>query len=67
MYSSTVIAYSFLFCDFVSWLKFREWSISFFRSLLWTGNRTLIPADHAPAVAMVDWHMAHLLGCMLGA
>jgi len=29
--------------------------------------RTPIPADRAPAVAMIGWHVARLLGCGLGA
>jgi len=32
-----------------------------------TGNRTLISADRVPAVAMIGWHVARLLGCGLGA
>jgi len=37
------------------------------RSVLWTGNRTPIPVDCAPAVDMIGWHVARLLGCGLEA
>jgi len=35
------------------------------RSVSWTGNRTPIPADGIPAVAMIGWRVARLLGCGL--
>jgi len=35
----------------------------YYRNVSWTGNQTPIPADRAPAVAMIGWHVTRLLGC----
>ena len=32
----------------------------------WTGNRTPVPADRVPAVAMIGWHVARLVGVNIG-
>jgi len=42
-------------------------SILIFRSVSGSSNRHPTSAVRVPAVAMIGWHVARLLGCGLGA